>query len=341
MTTLSNAFDAVEDTDLVMNAPGVLDNDEDLDQDELTAVLVTGPGEGTLNLSADGSFTYTPAPGYNGTDTFTYAAGDGDLSDEATVTIDVGAVNDPPLAVDDEASTDEDTPATIAVLTNDSDSDDDDLDVASITQGSDGSVTLNTDGTITYNPNANFNGSDSFGYTISDGNGGSDDATVSITVTAVNDAPVAHDDAFDVDEDTELVVNAPGVLANDEDLDQDELTAVLVTGPGAGTLNLNADGSFTYTPAPGYNGTDSFTYAADDGELSDEATVTIDVGAVNDPPLAVDDEAFTDADSPVTIAVLLNDTDPDDDDLSVTDVADPGPSPMRSATTRVARPVLQ
>jgi hypothetical protein len=319
-----DAFDGAEDTELIVNAPGVLANDEDPDQDNLTAVLVTGPDEGTLNLNADGSFTYAPAPGYNGTDTFTYAAGDGELSDEGTVTIDVGAVNDPPLAVDDEAVTDEDAPVTIAVLSNDSDPDDDDLDVASVTQGSDGSVTLNTDGTVTYNPNANFNGSDSFEYTISDGNGGSDDATISITVTAVNDAPVAHDDAFDADEDTELVVNAPGVLDNDEDLDQDELTAVLVTGPGAGTLNLNADGSFTYAPDPGYNGTDAFTYAASDGNLSDEGTVTIDIGAVNDEPLAVDDEAFTDADSPVTIAVLLNDTDPDDDDLSVIDVSDPG-----------------
>ncbi|MFC1547207.1 Ig-like domain-containing protein [Candidatus Neomarinimicrobiota bacterium] len=320
----NDAFDAAEDTELIVNAPGVLANDEDLDQDELTAVLVTAPGTGTLNLNADGSFTYSPAPGYNGNVNFTYAASDGDLSDEGTVAINVGAVNDAPLAVDDEASTNEDTPATIAVLANDSDPDDDALDVESVTQGSNGSVTLNTDGTVTYNPNANFNGSDSFAYTISDGNGGSDDATVSITVTAVNDAPVAQDDAFDAAEDTDLIVNAPGVLANDEDLDQNDLTAVLVAGPGDGTLNLNADGSFTYAPAPGYNGTDTFTYAASDGDLSDEATVTINVGAVNDAPLAVDDEAFTEANSPVTIAVLLNDTDPDDDELSVIGVADPG-----------------
>ena len=88
---------------------------------------------------------------------------------------------------------------------------------------------------------------------------------MTITVTAVNDAPAAADDAYSTTEDTPLTVAAPGVLANDTDPDGDPLTAVLVTGPSHGTLTLNANGSFTYTPAANYNGPDSFTYRASDG----------------------------------------------------------------------------
>src|SRR5439155_26212835 len=97
-------------------------------------------------------------------------------------------------------------------------------------------------------------------------------ATVSITVTPVNDAPgtsvgIVADDNYTTPEDTTLPVTAPGVLANDTDVDGDPLTAILVTGPAHGTLNLNNDGSFTYTPALNYNGPDSFTYKANDGQV--------------------------------------------------------------------------
>jgi VCBS repeat-containing protein len=100
-----------------------------------------------------------------------------------------------------------------------------------------------------------------------------------------NHPPVAADDAYSTDEDTQLTVAAPGVLANDSDPDGDELTATLVSGPTNGTVTLNADGSFTYTPAANFNGTDSFTYEAGDGDLqSNTATVTLTVNAVNDAP---------------------------------------------------------
>ena len=117
---------------------------------------------------------------------------------------------------------------------------------------------------------------------------------MTITVTAVNDAPVAADDAYSTAEDTALTVAAPGVLGNDTDPDGDPLTAVLVSGPSHGTLTLNADGSFTYTPAANFNGTDSFTYRASDGTAdSNLATVTITVTAVNDAPAATDDAYST------------------------------------------------
>ena len=111
--------------------------------------------------------------------------------------------------------------------------------------------TLNADGTFTYTPTANFTGTDTFTYTATDGAVDSDTATVTITVTAVNDAPVADDDAYNTAERTApSPCRAPGVLANDTDADGDTLTAVLVAGPANGTLTLNADGSFTYTPTP-------------------------------------------------------------------------------------------
>ncbi len=113
--------------------------------------------------------------------------------------------------------------------------------------------------------------------------------TVTITVNAVNDVPVATADSFSTAEDTPLVVDGPGVIGNDTDADGDSLTAVLVRGPRHGTLALNADGSFSYTPAANYNGADSFTYQVNDGTAdSNVVTVAIAISAVVDAPMAVD-----------------------------------------------------
>src|SRR5436190_14118478 len=102
-------------------------------------------------------------------------------------------------------------------------------------------------------------------------------ATVSITVEAVNDAPVAVNDSYNTAEDTSVTFAAPGVLVNDTDVDSASLTAILVSGPANGTLGFNADGSVTYTPNANFNGSDSFTYKANDGTAdSNVATVTID-----------------------------------------------------------------
>src|SRR5207244_1820063 len=147
-------------------------------------------------------------------------------------------------------------------------------------------------GTLTYTPAANANGSGTVTVQVHDNggtaNGGVDTSaaqTFTITVTPVNDAPVAVNDAYTVNEDTLLTVAAPGVLGNDTDVDIDPLTAVVVTAPTHGTLTLAANGGFSYTPVLNYNGADSFTYKANDGTLnSNVATVTITVTAVNDAP---------------------------------------------------------
>src|SRR5207253_70475 len=130
-----------------------------------------------------------------------------------------------------------------------------------------GSVVLNSDGSFSYTPNPNFNGTDTFTYKANDGAADSNTATVTINVTAVNDAPVASNDSYSTNEETPLTVTAPGVLGNDSDVDADTLHVVLIDGPAHGTFALNADGSFTYTPNANFNGTDSFTYKANDGAL--------------------------------------------------------------------------
>src|SRR5439155_786287 len=146
-----------------------------------------------------------------------------------------------------------------------------------------GTLTLNADGSLVDMTAPNFNGTDSFTYKASDGQAQSGVATVTITVTPINDAPVAaNDDSYTTPEDTQLTVGAPGVLANDSDVDGDILTAALVSGPAHGTLTLNADGSLVYMPAPNFNGTDSFTYKASDGQaqsgVATEAIRAVEVG---------------------------------------------------------------
>ena len=321
-----------EDTSLTLPAPGILGNDSDPEADPLAASLVSGPLHGTLSLAADGSLTYTPEANFNGTDGFSYLVSDGSAESEvATVTINVASVEDPPLAVNDEYITDEDTPLAIdaaaGLLANDSDPDSSSLTVAMVSGPVHGTVILNADGSFDYTPSADFNGVDGFSYVVSDGTLESDVATVTLNVNSVEDAPLATDDAFATDEDTPLIVDVAGVLANDSDVDGDSLTAVLVSGPAHGSLTLNADGSFSYTPEADFSGQDVFIYTASDGSLtSNEATVTITVNPLNDAPVATADEYSVDEDSPLHIdaaGILGNDSDPDGDALSAVLVSGP------------------
>lgn len=316
----ADAYAATEDVPLTQPAPGVLANDSDV-EGPLTAVLTTGPANGTLTLNGDGSFTYTPNANFNGTDSFTYQASDGSaMSAPATVTISVAAVNDAPVAANDAYGTNQNTTLNVAapgVLSNDSDPESAPLTAVLVSSTASGTLTFNANGSFTYTPNAGFTGTDSFTYRASDGSLNSNIASVTITVNNVNDPPVAANDFYATAEDTTLTVPAPGVLANDTDVDGDPLTALLVTGPARGTLSLAGNGSFIYQPFANLNGTDSFTYQASDGSLSATATVTITVTAVNDAPVAVDDNTSAAAGIPVTINVLSNDSDPDGDPLAV------------------------
>ncbi len=245
------------------------------------------------------------------------------MTDTATVTVNIASENDAPIAVDDVVNTPEDTEVTVSVLDNDSDPDGDELSVISTSNGpANGQVVINSDGTITYTPNENFNGTDSFDYTIEDENGLTDTATVTVNIASENDAPIAVDDVVNTPEDTEVTVS---VLDNDSDPDGDELSVISTSnGPANGQVVINSDGTITYTPNENFNGTDSFDYTIEDENgLTDTATVTVNVTSENDAPIAVDDAATTDQDVPVNIAVLNNDSDIDGDELIVTETIDP------------------
>jgi VCBS repeat-containing protein len=186
-----------------------------------------------------------------------------------------------PVAVANTYSTNEDTvlnvPVATGVLANDTDANaGTTLTAAVVTQPTKGSLTLNANGSFTYTPQNNANGSDTFTYRASDGVVQSQAATVTITITPVNDAPTAAADSFSTVSTSPLSITAPGVLSNDTDPEGTTLTAVVATQPTKGSLTLNANGSFTYTPNSGATGTDTFTYRASDGTAqSQPATVTI------------------------------------------------------------------
>ncbi|MES9970665.1 MAG: tandem-95 repeat protein, partial [Candidatus Thiodiazotropha sp.] len=234
----------------------------------------------------------------------------------------------------------EDTPVTVDVLPNDSDPDGDTLSVLSVTQGTNGSVAIDpVSGNPVYTPNPDFNGTDTFTYTVDDGNGGTDTATVTVTVDAVNDTPVAVDDNIDTDEDVPVTVD---VLPNDSDPDGDVLEIVSVTQGANGTVTIDpVTGNPVYTPDADFNGTDTFTYTIDDGTGStDTATVTVTVNEVNDLPeitpatATVSEEGLingvpdsigspTDTTDSLVDSGSMAVTDPDGDTLTVT-LSEPG-----------------
>ena len=297
----------------------VLANDSDIDGDPLTVTTATAPN-GTVVINPDGTITYTPNANFNGTDTITYTISDGNGgTSTATVTVSVAPRNDPPVAVNDSATTAEDTPVTIAPLGNDSDVDGDPLIITSASSP-DGQVTINADGTIRFVPNPNFNGTTTVTYTISDSKGSMSTATVSLTVTPVNDVPIAQPDSATTPEDMPVIV---AVLLNDSDVDGNPLTVVSATAPN-GTVVINADGTVTYTPNANFNGSDTITYTISDGAGGfATTTVAVTVTPVNDVPVAGNDTATTTEDAPVTIPVLANDRDADGNPLTVTNATSP------------------
>lgn len=386
----------------------------DPDGDAITYAVVTRPSHGKLTGSAP-NLTYTPDADFHGADSFTYKANDGTAdSESASVEITVRPINDPPVALADLASTREEEAVTIAVLGNDYDVDGDSLSVTASTVGAHGSTAVNPDNTITYTPDANYNGTDWFNYTISDGKGGSASTRVEVDVAPVNDPPVLDpiadqtlDEAaslsvavraFDIDGDPMALaasglpgfadfidngdgtgtlalapgygdagrypsisitasdgkatdsktlavtvnnvnrapVAAPVVVAGNEDAiaslmlegsdpDGEPLTFMVVpgSGPAHGTLTGTTP-ALLYTPDLDWFGVDSFDYSVTDpsGAIS-FATVTITVAPVNDAAVAVDDDATTPEDTPITISVLANDSDTEGDTLSVASVTRP------------------
>ena len=223
---------------------------------------------------------YTPNGDYSGPDSFTFKTNDGDKdSTTATVSITVNAVNDAPIAVSQTVTTNEDTATAVTLSATDVDSP-----TLTYALGSPSHGTLSgTAPNLTYTPGTDFNGNDSFIFTANDGTLTSNVATVSITVNAANDAPVAHADSVTTNEDSAVTF---AVLANDTDVDGDSLAVTGATNGAHGTTTANADNTISYTPGANYFGPDTFTYTVSDGHGGTATgTVTVTVQSVNDAPV--------------------------------------------------------
>ncbi|MGY0195696.1 tandem-95 repeat protein [Leptothrix sp. BB-4] len=291
---------------------GSLPTATDVDGDDVTYKLATSATHGAVSVDADGSYVYTPNANFNGTDTFTYTVSDGKGgSNTYTASVTVSAVNDKPTAADVSIAMTEDV-IKKGYLPTATDIDGDDVTYAIALVPDSGFVVIKSDGSYTYTPDKNFNGADSFSYTVSDGKGGSNTYTVEVTVAAVNDAPTGADEELDATENVAL----EGSLSTAKDVDGDDVTYKLATSATHGTVAVNEDGSYTYTPNAYFNGTDTFTYTVSDGKGgSNTYTATVTVGAVNDAPTAayVSIEATEDV---ITKGYLPAATDVDGDDVT-------------------------
>jgi hypothetical protein len=307
----------------------VLANDTDIDGGPKSIASVTQPANGTSVITGGGSsLTYEPDPDFcndgSPTDDFTYTLVPGGST--ATVEVTVTCVDDPPQAVDDAATVTEDDPATaINVLANDTDIDGGPISISSASNPAGGTVVITGGGTgLTYEPDLNFcnDGSptDDFTYTLAPGGS---TATVEVTVTCVDDPPVAVDDAATVTEDDPAT--SIGVLANDTDIDGGPIDVSSTSDPAGGTVVVVL-GVVLYEPEPDFcndgSPTDDFTYTLTPGGST--ATVRVTVTCVDDPPVAVDDAATVTEDDPATpIDVLGNDTDVDGGPISISSASDP------------------
>ncbi|WP_323816627.1 Ig-like domain-containing protein, partial [Cellvibrio sp. NN19] len=302
----------------------------DVDGDTLAYALTGNPASGTVTLNAaTGSFVYTPNANYNGSDSFVVTISDGNGgTTTSTVTIGVTPVNDAPVSADQNLTTDEDVALPGQIVATDVDGDT--LAYSLTGNPTNGTVTLNTaTGSFVYTPNANYNGSDAFTVTISDGNGGTTTSTVTIGVTPVNDAPVSADQSLTTDEDVAL----PGQIVA-TDVDGDTLAYALTGNPANGTVTLNAaTGSFVYTPNANYNGSDSFVVTISDGNGgTTTSTVTIGVTPVNDAPVSADQNLTTDEDVALPGQIVATDVDGDTLSYAITSNAANGTVSLNAAT---------
>ena len=259
-------------------------NDSDPDGDTLVIDRCTDPLNGVVTQKGPTVLEYTPDEGFVGKDSFGYVIVDGNGGEDlAIVTIIVGAAaNQGPVAVDDTARTIMNIPVFINVLSNDSDGDGDTLSIGRFTQPTSGTLAKNPDETFVYDPKAGWSGVDMFEYAVVDGNGGTDTATVTITVFP----PLIEgvDDKYTTFENTVLQISAPGVLSNDKSAEKVDS----FTQPSDGEIVLSENGGFTYTPNPGFSGEDSFQYTAinSNGETTSLTTVQLTVVPVSVPDIS-------------------------------------------------------
>ena len=307
-------------------ALNVLANDTDPDSDVLSIDSIGSTSSDGTAVINNNQIDYTPAANFNGSETFTYTVSDNQGSSAtATVTVTVTAVNDAPVAHDDNYSVTEDSETVqLDVLTNDSDIDVDDiLSLTSVSTPTNGGTAVLNNNKVDYTPAANFFGIETLTYTTRDGQANST-ATIIIKVTSVNDLPTANDDSKSIIENSgPLQIN---VLGNDTDADVDDtLFIASVSAPNQGGTAVVNNNQINYTATPDFVGIETFTYTVSDGHGgSDTATVTITstVSGSNAAPQAQDDSPQTREDTSIIIHVLANDNDPDGDSLSILDIGE-------------------
>jgi len=318
-----DSYSTEADVELKVPVPGVLGNDSDPENDDLTAVLIASPSNGTIEFERNGSFVYVPDEGFAGEDSFSYNVSDGNSSsDAATVSITVNKSNAPPVAVEDEYSTNVNKVLLISasgVLGNDSDPENDRLSVELETDAVHGDLTLCQDGAFSYLPNADFIGDDSFQYSLFDGHNYSVPVVVSIHIQPVDVLipPLPVPDSYFISENSLLSVPAmSGVMANDLLGNFDSVTAIEVVNPGSGEFTMRNDGGFSFDPEENFTGDILFQYQLAYGEdESDSANVKISVVATNLHPVACPDSYSVSLNDllqvPIATGILNNDFSPD------------------------------
>ena len=285
VTPVNDAPEAIADTatvseDSATTSIDVIANDTDVDLGNiLSLTTVSTPGTGTVSINLDGvSVDYTPSADFNGTEVITYTVSDGTDTATGTLTVTVTPVNDAPEAIADTATVSEDSATTsIDVIANDTDVDlGNILSLTTVSTPGTGTVSINLDGvSVDYTPSADFNGTEVITYTVSDG---TDTATgtLTVTVTPVNDAPIAVEDTASVLENAIMI--STDVISNDIDVDGDILLLSAISYSGLGTVIVNVDEiTIDYTPAPNFIGTEVINYSVTDGVLSSEGVLNINV----------------------------------------------------------------
>ncbi|HHY0493566.1 tandem-95 repeat protein [Vibrio parahaemolyticus] len=322
LATTPVTLDAIEEDggSIIITTEELLSNVDDEDKDTLSVEnLIIDKGNGTLVDNGDGTWTFTPQIDDDTEVSFTFdIIDDEDLVVSGSANLDILPINDAPNAKNDVITTEEDTAVTIDVLVNDSDVEGDVLSIQSASVPSEqGSVDI-VDGKLVFTPAENFNGEATITYIVTDGDL-TDEAKVTVTVTPVNDSPVAVDDTVSTQEDTAVTID---VLSNDTDVDGDKLSIQSATVPEAQGKVEIVDGKLVFTPAENFNGNAEITYTVTDGQLTDEAKVTVTVNPVNDAPTIKVDAVESITEDAVSIdtvvaALTVRDTDTPEDQLAV------------------------
>jgi len=293
-------------------------------------IIISGAAvNGTASVNTSGDIIYTSKANYFGTDSFTISYKDAaGVSQSKTISVNVAPVNDAPVGLNKTITTNEDTPVEVLALVGATDIENNTMTIYSAGGAAHGSTSI-SGGKLFYTPSKNYFGTDSFTYTISDGNGGFDTKTVNATIISVNDAPVATNDVITISEDSTALIT---ILSNDSDVEDGFFPAAnikITTQPVNGTVAIQSDGKVLYTPKADFYGQDSFKYTVTDsqGLVSNIATATINVTLINDSPKFKTGSTITfTEDTPATFDVNSYFYDPDGNAFTINSVSSPNAS---------------